>query len=69
MALVLWIHAAAHPSVERLVGALVTTGVADAWGVILWWMAVRPRLVLTDGELLVVNPWGSERVAVGGWSR
>lgn len=64
IAVVLWAQAAAHPSVERLVTALVPTGIAAVYGLAIWWVALRPRLVLTGDELIVVNPWGTQRVAV-----
>jgi hypothetical protein len=63
-ALALWGQAVVHPSGGRLVGALVTTGAAAVYGLALWWMALRPRLVLTGDELVVVNPWGTQRVPV-----
>jgi hypothetical protein len=63
-AIALWAQAALHPSVDRVVGALVTTGIAAVYGLFIWWMALRPRLALTDDQLVVVNPWGTQRVAV-----
>jgi hypothetical protein len=64
IAVVLWIDAAAHPSMERLVVALVPTGIAVVYGLFIWWVALRPGLVLSGDELVVVNPWGTQRVAV-----
>jgi hypothetical protein len=60
----LWVRTALDPSVDRLVPALVVSAFAAVYGLVMWWIALRPRLVLTDGELVVVNPWGTQRVPV-----
>ena len=64
MALVLWVQAALHRSVDGALEALTLTGVAAAYGVAIWWFALRPRVLLTADEVVAVNPWGTQRVAV-----
>ena len=65
MAVVLWVQAAIQTSVDGALEALTLTGIAAVYGLLIWWMALRPRLVLAGDELVVVNPWGTQRVAVG----
>jgi hypothetical protein len=64
MALGLWVQAAVHTSRHGALEALSATAVAAAMGLVLWWVALRPRLVIDDDEIVVVNPWGTQRVAV-----
>lgn len=61
-ALTMWIQALVHLSGDYAIGGLAAAGVAAViW---LWarWVALRPRLVLTADEVIVVNPWGTQRV-------
>jgi hypothetical protein len=62
MAAVLWVQAAWRLSAEGALEALTLTGIAVVYGLFVWWMFLRPKLVLTDDEVVVVNPWGTTRV-------
>ena len=64
MAVVAWVQAARDASWDGAVGAVVVTGTAAAVGLVLWWTALRPRLVIDRDEIVVVNPWGTQRVAL-----
>jgi hypothetical protein len=64
MAVVLWVQAAVRPSIDGALEALPLTGIAAVYGLFAWWVALRPRALLTAGEVVAVNPWGTQRVAV-----
>jgi hypothetical protein len=64
MALVLWGQAAWHASLHGALEALAATGVGFAMGLALWWVALRPKVVIDRDEIVVVNPWGTQRVAM-----
>ena len=64
MAIALWVRAVLQTSVDGALEALTASGVAAVMGLVLYWIALRPRLVIDDDEIVVVNPWGTQRVAV-----
>ena len=64
MAVVLWSQAAWHASLDGALEALRATAVGVGAGLFLWWVALRPRVLLTTDEVVAVNPWGTQRVAV-----
>jgi hypothetical protein len=64
MAVVLWIGAVVELTGEAALAALAVTGVAVVYGLSVWWVALRPKLVLTDDEVVTVNPWGTQRIAL-----
>jgi hypothetical protein len=64
MAVVLWVQAAIRPSLDAALEALTLTGIAAVYGLLIWWVALRSRLVLAGDEIVVVNPWGTQRVPV-----
>jgi hypothetical protein len=51
-------------SLDGALEALTVTGIAAVYGLLIWWVALRARLVLVESEIVVVNPWGTQRVAV-----
>jgi hypothetical protein len=61
-ALVLGITALDRRSGELAWGGLVSLAVAAPLGLLAWWVILRPRLALTADEVVVVNPWGTQRV-------
>jgi hypothetical protein len=63
-ALVLWIQALVQLSGDLALGALAATGTGAVFALFVWWMALRPKLVLTAEEVIAVNPWGTQRVAL-----
>jgi hypothetical protein len=64
MTVALWVQAAMHTSLDGVLEALRATAVAAGAGLFLWWVALHPKLVLTTDEVVAVNPWGTQRVAV-----
>ena len=64
MAVVLWVQAAVRMSSDGALEALTLTGISAVYGLFVWWMALRPKVVLTAEEVVVVNPWGTTRVAL-----
>lgn len=63
-ALFLWISALVNLSGEIALGALAATAAAAVMALFAWWTALRPKLVVTAEEVVVVNPWGTQRVAL-----
>jgi hypothetical protein len=63
-AVVAWVSAAVRLSGQGALAAMASTGTAAVYGAFVWWVALRPKLVLTDDEIVAVNPWGTQRVAV-----
>jgi hypothetical protein len=59
-----WVSAAVRLSEQGALAAMALTGFAAVYGAFVWWVALRPKLVLTDDEIVAVNPWGTQRVAV-----
>ena len=57
-----WVGALVNRSPDAAGGALAVTGVAAVLWVFVWWVALRPRLELTADQVVVVNPWGTQRV-------
>jgi hypothetical protein len=64
MAVAVWVMAAERRSAEGALMAVTVTGVAAGFGLFLWWVALRPKVVLTADEVVAVNPWGTQRVPV-----
>jgi hypothetical protein len=64
MGLSLWIQALVHLSGVFAMGALAVTGTAAVVSLFAWWVALRPKLEVTAEEVIAVNPWGTQRVAL-----
>jgi hypothetical protein len=58
------VQAASRTSLDGALEALTLTGIAAVYGLVIWGVALRPRLVLTGDVIVVVNPWGTQRVPV-----
>ncbi|WP_330265630.1 PH domain-containing protein [Streptomyces griseorubiginosus] len=65
-ALSTWPNALTHPSAQSARTAAIATAVALAFGLFAWWALLRVRLELRTDEILMVNPWGTQRLP---WSR
>lgn len=65
-ALSTWPDALTHPSAQSVRTAAIATAVALAFGLFAWWGLLRVRLELRTDEILMVNPWGTQRLP---WSR
>ena len=65
MAVVLWTGTALRPSAVDALRAVAATGALGAYGGFAWCLTLRPKLVLNDGEIVAVNPWGTTRVPIG----
>lgn len=61
-----WLSELTHPDARGLVSAGVATAVAAGFGLFSWWKLSRVRLELTTQGIIMVNPWGTQRLA---WSR
>jgi hypothetical protein len=59
---VLWVQALVRRSGELALGGAAALAVAALLGLLAWWVVLRPRLVLTADDVVVVNPWGTRRV-------
>ncbi|MFI7401581.1 PH domain-containing protein [Streptomyces sp. NPDC049541] len=74
-AVVRWLALAVRPDGENLTSAGATTAIALFFGLFSWWTVLRVRLELTADGILMVNPWGTQRlpwsqvraVTLGGW--
>ncbi|GAA2500482.1 PH domain-containing protein [Streptomyces longisporus] len=74
-AVVRWLALAVRPDLENLASAAVMTAIALAFGLFSWWTVLRVRLELGAEVILMVNPWGTQRlpwsqvrgVTLGGW--
>ncbi|MET7476008.1 PH domain-containing protein [Streptomyces sp. NPDC005648] len=70
-----WLALAVRPDLDNLTSAGVVTGIALGFGLFSWWTVLRVRLELTAEGILMVNPWGTQRlpwpqvetVTLGGW--
>jgi hypothetical protein len=60
----LWVQALREFSGVHAMGALAVTGTAAVFALFVWWVALRPKLVVTAEEVVAVNPWGTQRVAL-----
>ena len=65
-ALSTWAGFLAHPDAESARTAAIATAVALGMGLFSWWTLLRVRLELRTDEILMVNPWGTQRLP---WSR
>ncbi|WP_240677221.1 hypothetical protein [Actinacidiphila soli] len=65
-AAVRWLTLAVHPDLEHLTSAAEATAVALGFGLFSWWNLLRVRLELTPEVIIMVNPWGTQRLP---WSR
>ncbi|MGW1211872.1 PH domain-containing protein [Streptomyces sp. NPDC002499] len=65
-ALFAWLGVLSHPDVHSAGSAGIATAIALGFGLFAWWGLLRVRLELTTDTIIMVNPWGTQRVA---WSR
>ncbi|MCA0146152.1 PH domain-containing protein [Blastococcus sp. LR1] len=61
-ALTMSIQALVHLSSDYAIDGLAAGGTAAVLWLGAWWVALRPRLVLTADEVTVVNPWSTRHV-------
>ncbi|MFF1717642.1 hypothetical protein [Streptomyces sviceus] len=61
-----WLSALSHRDAQHVTSAGVMTGVALGFGLFAWWILLRVRLELTTEMIVMVNPWGTQRLP---WSR
>jgi hypothetical protein len=62
IAVAAWVTVVIRRSADDVVPALVVTATAAVFWTFVWWTALRPRLVLTENQVIVINPWGTQRV-------
>ena len=65
-ALSAWLSALSHPDAQTLGSAGIATVFALGLGLFSWWRLLRVRLELTADVIVMVNPWGTQRLP---WSR
>ncbi|GLP72074.1 hypothetical protein TUSST3_86920 [Streptomyces sp. TUS-ST3] len=65
-ALSFWVGALSHPDVHSVESAGIATAVALGFALFAWWTLLRVRLELTADTIVMVNPWGTQRLP---WSR
>lgn len=65
-ALSTWPAVLTHPDALSARTAGTATAVALGFGLFAWWTLLRVRLELRTDEILMVNPWGTQRLP---WSR
>lgn len=65
-AVITWLSALIHPSGQNVTSAGIATAVAVGFGLFAWWVLLRVRLELHEDVIVMVNPWGTQRLA---WSR
>jgi hypothetical protein len=65
-ALSAWLGALSHLDAQHVGSAGVATAVALGFGLFAWWILLRVRLELTTEVIVMVNPWGTQRLP---WSR
>ncbi|MGW3290008.1 hypothetical protein ACWDR3_35755 [Streptomyces sp. NPDC001002] len=65
-ALVAWWGALSHLDAQSVDSAGIATAVASGFGLFAWWGLLRVRLELTADLIVMVNPWGTQRLP---WSR
>jgi hypothetical protein len=61
-----WLSAVSHRDARHVVSAAVATGAALGFALFAWWNLLRVRLELTTEMIVMVNPWGTQRLP---WSR
>ncbi|MEU3337191.1 hypothetical protein [Streptomyces sp. NPDC006668] len=64
--MITWLSALIHPSGQNVTSAGIATAVAVGFGLFAWWVLLRVRLELHEDVIVMVNPWGTQRLA---WSR
>ena len=65
-ALFAWLGALSHRDAQSAGSAGIDTAVALGFGLFAWWGLLRVRLELATDVIVVVNPWGTQRLP---WSR
>ncbi|MFE9602867.1 hypothetical protein [Streptomyces hokutonensis] len=65
-ALSVWLGVLSHPDAQSAGDAGIATAVALGFGLIAWWGLLRVRLELATDVIVMVNPWGTQRLP---WSR
>ena len=65
-ALSVWPGVLSHPDAGSVGSAGVATAVALGFGLFAWWGLLRVRLELATDMIVMVNPWGTQRLP---WSR
>ncbi|MFJ6085737.1 PH domain-containing protein [Streptomyces sp. NPDC092369] len=65
-ALVAWAGAFSHLDAQSADSAGIATAFASGFGFFAWWVLLRVRLELTADVIVMVNPWGTQRLP---WSR
>ncbi|WP_327402932.1 PH domain-containing protein [Streptomyces sp. NBC_01288] len=66
VALSTWWGALSHPGAESAGSAGIATAVALGFALFSWWGLLRVRLEFTTDVIVMVNPWGTQRLP---WSR
>jgi hypothetical protein len=61
-AVVAWVSAAVRLSGQGALAAMALAGIAAVYGAFVWWVALRPKLVLTDDDIVAVT-----RGALSAW--
>ncbi|MFJ8155847.1 hypothetical protein [Streptomyces sp. NPDC094468] len=65
-ALFAWLGVLSHPGAQSVGSAGTATAVALGFGLFAWWVLLRVRLELARDVIVMVNPWGTQRLP---WSR
>ncbi|WP_234337093.1 PH domain-containing protein [Streptomyces xylophagus] len=65
-ALSTWLSLLLHPDADNARSAGIVTAVALAFALFAWWILLRVRLELRTDTIVMVNPWGTQRLP---WSR
>lgn len=65
-ALATWWGALFHPDPQHMEAAGATTAIALGFAFFAWWVLLRVRLEFTTDTIVMVNPWGTQRLP---WSR
>ncbi|MEV0484728.1 hypothetical protein AB0I69_29465 [Streptomyces sp. NPDC050508] len=65
-ALSAWLGVLSQPDAQSADSAGIATAFAVALGFFAWWGLLRTRLELTTDMIVMVNPWGTQRLP---WSR
>ncbi|MEV7320350.1 PH domain-containing protein [Streptomyces sp. NPDC093970] len=74
-ALFAWLGVLSRPAAQSVGSAGIATAVALGFGLFAWWSLLRVRLELTTDVIVMVNPWGTQRlpwscvsaVSLGNW--
>ena len=65
-ALSTWWGVLSHPGAQSAGSAGIATAVALGFGLVSWWGLLRVRLEFTTDMIVMVNPWGTQRLP---WSQ